>query len=1495
MPASSDSRSDAAAGEAAAAGATQIVGVGSVTVTDASGRSSAKAAGSPRAPSAADPQVGRSIGPYRLIEKLGEGGMGSVWKATHARLDKAVALKLLPPQLLAHPEVVARFEREMKAAGRVAHPHVVQAFDAGEAGGVHYLAMEYVQGSDLHRVVADRGPLSVKQACRAVRQAALGLAAAHAQGLVHRDVKPQNLLLSKEGKVKLLDLGLARLAEQAASEATAAGLTAAGQVMGTPDYMAPEQWEDTHAAGEAADLYALGCTLYFLLTGKPPFGSDRHSTIARKMHAHLAEPAPSLRSARPDVPLELDVLCNRLLAKEPKGRPASAADVATALAPFANPTSDSRPGTTVKSKAADVEFPVFDLAPVTIPGARTKTAAATGDAPPSNRKRVLLAAAGGLFGVGLLGVIFALTLDLGDATLRIESFDPDVQVTVKQGGKRVVILDPKSNASADLDPGTYELTLKGGSAGGFAAKLAANSITLSRGDVKVVEVLKVPKALGTSPFAPLDQAWTERVASLPPEAQVKEVLAELARRNPGFETSIVPFEQLPAAAQRSGAYEKHQNYRTADGKLTVLSLVSNAVNDLTPVASIPTLSALTLHSPTPDSPLTDLRPLAGLRLTQLSLCNHGRLRDLSPLAGMEIVILECCRCPLDDLTPLKGLPLKHLDVSNTPLSSLDSIAGASLRYLNIAGSRVSDGSLGRLENIGGLRSAHLKGAPVRDLAFLRRTSVIELSADDAVLAANRAVLSDLPKLKTINGEPAEQFWKEFDADPVRAAVLRVFDLGGRIRLKVAGAKQTVRTAAELPGGTLAPDAVADITLEELPFDQKILERLRPMEPEGLDLQRSKVDDADLAAIRDSFPALAWLNLFNTEVTDAGLAHLAGWKTLRYLDLNTTRVTDAGIPSLRGLPLTRLVLASTRVTDDGLATVRAAVPGVTELMIDGTPITDAGVKHLEGWEALSELNLARTAVTDAGLGTLRGLTGLKTLDVSETNVTAAGVASFRAARPDCKVAWTGPSADAGRAAVLRVFEMGGYVHLKGRAARLSTAADLPGGPIAPDGLDIIAVSDRPFDASKLYRLRPLNPRSLNLAGTTVTDADLAAIRATFSSLEDLSLYKTHVMDAGLQDLEGWSTLRSLDLYSTDVTDIGVASLRGLPLTSLIVANNPITDEGLAAIREAVPGLTKLGINRTAVTDGGLKRLEGWESLTSLNLSNTAVTDAGIEALRGVPQLKSLALNGSLVTAAGVAAFRAARPDCEVAWIEAPADVDPGRQAVLRVYQTGGWISRWNRQVRLFADLPDGPLPPGALTEVHLTDLPVDGSVLARLAPLVPRGLNLTGTNFSDEDLAEVRKTFPDLNSLLLYKTRITDTGLKHLEGWGALRYLDLNTTRVTDAGVTSLRGLKLTKLILANTKLSDEGLGAVREAVPGLSDLVINGTAVTDAGLKRLEGWDSLTSLTVFRTAVGDAGLGTLRTLPKLKTLDVSVTKVTPEGVAAFRTARPDCQVTWQAP
>jgi serine/threonine protein kinase/formylglycine-generating enzyme required for sulfatase activity len=301
----------------------------------------------------------RELGPYQLLEELGRGGMGTVWKARQTRLNKIVAVKVLSDQLTQDETALTRFNREMQAVGSLEHPNIVRALDADECGGTHYLVMEYVRGTDLSRTVKVRGPLSVGEACEYVRQAALGLAYAHERGLVHRDIKPSNLLLAIEtdslspessaavlaagddgagsttGRqrttVKILDLGLARL--QAGDSPHE--VTRFGQILGTPDYMAPEQWTDTHSVDARADLYALGCTLFYLLIGRAPYQTSENQHLGRKILAHTMDEIPDLCALRPDVPAELGAIFVRLMAKRTQDRYSSAAKLAADLAPFA--------------------------------------------------------------------------------------------------------------------------------------------------------------------------------------------------------------------------------------------------------------------------------------------------------------------------------------------------------------------------------------------------------------------------------------------------------------------------------------------------------------------------------------------------------------------------------------------------------------------------------------------------------------------------------------------------------------------------------------------------------------------------------------------------------------------------------------------------------------------------------------------------------------------------------------------------------------------------------------------------------------------------------------------------------------------------------------------------------------------------------------------------------------------------------------------------------
>ncbi len=295
-----------------------------------------------------DPLV---LGDYVLQAELGQGGMGTVYQAVHRRMKRTVAIKILRRDLTSSTELAQRFMREVEVAARLIHPHIVTAYDAGEEQGISYLVCEYVDGQNLSELVSQYGPLSIPLAIDIAQQTAQALQYAHAQGVIHRDIKPSNLLLDNDGHVKLLDLGLARISiESQTGTDSPLSLTAPGALMGTVEYMSPEQARNIRLADARSDVYSLGCTLYFLLTGRPPYVGG--STIETLM-AHCEQPVPSLSSQAPEFPEAVDALLRDMMAKLPAQRICSMSDLivrlrelqATSLPEFAlqrNPVSEEQ-------------------------------------------------------------------------------------------------------------------------------------------------------------------------------------------------------------------------------------------------------------------------------------------------------------------------------------------------------------------------------------------------------------------------------------------------------------------------------------------------------------------------------------------------------------------------------------------------------------------------------------------------------------------------------------------------------------------------------------------------------------------------------------------------------------------------------------------------------------------------------------------------------------------------------------------------------------------------------------------------------------------------------------------------------------------------------------------------------------------------------------------------------------------------------------------------
>lgn len=286
---------------------------------------------------------------YKVLEPLGEGGMGHVYLCEHLLLHKLVAVKLLHASWVSVPGAEERFLREARAAATVDHPNIVRVFDVDRSAGAPFIVMEFVDGTNLHQLVAGHGPLSPARAAEYVRQTAIGLAAAHKAGLVHRDIKPGNLLLDRSGQVRVLDLGLARFMVDSARNNNLTQKFDPGAVLGTLDFIAPEQADDSSRVDIRSDVYSLGHTLYYLLTGKLPFGEG---SAAQKLMWHQVRQPEPLSQVRPEVPPDLSAVFEKMTAKAPAHRFQTPAEVVAALRPFISGVSAPAPEEMPKFRAS---------------------------------------------------------------------------------------------------------------------------------------------------------------------------------------------------------------------------------------------------------------------------------------------------------------------------------------------------------------------------------------------------------------------------------------------------------------------------------------------------------------------------------------------------------------------------------------------------------------------------------------------------------------------------------------------------------------------------------------------------------------------------------------------------------------------------------------------------------------------------------------------------------------------------------------------------------------------------------------------------------------------------------------------------------------------------------------------------------------------------------------------------------------------------------------
>jgi serine/threonine protein kinase len=738
---------------------------------------------------------------YEILRELGRGGMGVVYLAHNKLMDRLEVLKVVNKAHLDHPGAVERFLREIRAAAKLSHANVVAAYSAVQQGELLAFAMEYVEGQDLASLVKSQGPLPVANACFYVQQAALGLQHAYEKQMVHRDIKPQNLILAREGKkhlVKVLDFGLAKVMREKTDDT---GLTGEGRMLGTPDYIAPEQTLDAAKADIRADIYSLGCTLYFLLSGRAPFSANSLGAI---LLAHQMQEAKTLNLVRPEVPQELAAVVRKMMAKSPVQRYQTPREVAQALAPFIKPgaapkssaelssgTPEAKPIVKKTARLDPPPAPVVEEAdpqPETVdveasppkggippvearrsgrfsdvtigsalgqnipnvapPKRRTVHKRQRAAGLPQTRKKWLI---GGGLGVGvLLLVLFGiwassvLRVKTKEGILVLEDVPADAEVTVD--GERV-IFDPGDGKPVEVlvAAGEKKVQVK---KEGF--KVFGERVEIDAGGRHPIRVRLEPLSVPAPDVAPdavfdADRRAAEWVLSRGGTIRVRVT---------GKEEEILAVGNLPV--------ERFQ--------LLTIKLDSKPVGDegLANLKGLTHLTVLLLWGARiSDAGLAHLKDLTSLRelllfrnpkVTDAGLVQLKRLANLRNLDLNATGVTDAGLVHLKGLTNLTGLNLMSTRLSGAGFVHLETLTNLTGLYL--ANSQVVDSELAHLARLSNLQSLGLDGTRITDaglvhLQGLKRLGVLHLTRGKVTNAGVAALRKALPDCRIhVHGNPA---------------------------------------------------------------------------------------------------------------------------------------------------------------------------------------------------------------------------------------------------------------------------------------------------------------------------------------------------------------------------------------------------------------------------------------------------------------------------------------------------------------------------------------------------------------------------------------------------------------------------------------------------------------------------------------------------------------------------------------------------------------------
>ncbi|EAQ80808.1 serine/threonine protein kinase [Blastopirellula marina] len=944
---------------------------------------------------------GLKLGRYVILDKIGSGGMGQVYKARHNKMDRNVALKVLPPEMLGRTNGIERFNQEVQLAAQLRHVNIVEAFDADEAEGLHFFVMEFVDGHDLSSVVRRQGPLPVAQAVDYMMQAARGLAYAHRMGLIHRDIKPANLLLNPVGVVKILDMGIARMQ----TDANQSGLTQNGAIMGTIDFMAPEQAIDAKTVTPQADLYSLGCSLCYLLTGRPPFGGE---SLMVKLLGHREQAPLSLIAARSDVPPELEAIYQKCLAKLPADRYPSAGDLLADLekVPLSQNASpgpialgepqqeiDTSPTTHFATQAQLInrQLPAVVVEAGSSRGKRT-------------RPKRGVPFFGGAIGVGLLlcgllyygaGLLFKISTPDGALVVEVDGDDfvahlrdHDLQLVNQKTQETTTIQLRRTEQTKPLPPGQYMFALETSS----GLKTNVRELTISSGIESKVHVYWEKSAEAVT----VSSTPTDAVAAAPVVAK-----AAAASMSAG-----------PVASDKPTSSPPHDYDAFATGKWVSL-LTNQAEFDRWVAARDKPPSAGELVAF--DNGVVTLRNATDLLFPPVRAKNFLFRARLKYESGLNICLKVRQSNPT--YSAWWNFGGRHFGIGYSPV-------GARWKDLLTAHTRDNPRPFSEIA-IAGIGRKFILYVDGKELFEVDReddpTDQLSVGLGTARNSAGQYKDIQLMVLDDDVVKPASPYLQ----DPDYLAAKYALSVGGTVQ---ANSGPYVSNLQQLQSPPFALTSVSFINNKQVTDDGlAIFENCTAVERltmHGI----ANLTGRGLAYFRNC-RSLRYINCNESPRAGSGLAQFADCKQLSGLQLWHVTLTLPDLLPLADRKLKDINLGGTAVTDDWLLRF-TNVADLDFFNVRYTNVSDKGLAHFQDCKKIKYLSIGRTRVTDAGLAyfrecremnhviiaetvisdasidVLKNFKNLKGIELEKTKITAAGVNQLHQALPQCKIVWDG---------------------------------------------------------------------------------------------------------------------------------------------------------------------------------------------------------------------------------------------------------------------------------------------------------------------------------------------------------------------------------------------------------------------------------------------------------------------------------------------------------